>query len=67
MELVSRVVGTGRSSITVDVDLYAEDLLTDDRQLGTRGRFVLVALDANGKPTGVPTLAASPASRPEEA
>jgi acyl-CoA hydrolase len=66
VELVSRVVSTGRTSIAVDVDLYAEDLLTGDRQLGTRGRFVLVALDAQGKPTGVPGLAASAASRPEE-
>jgi acyl-CoA hydrolase len=57
MELHARVVGTGRTSITVDVDLYAEDLLTGERQLATHGRFVQVALDANGKPTAVPTFA----------
>jgi acyl-CoA hydrolase len=56
VELVSRIASTGRTSITVDVDLYSEDLLTGDRQLGTRGRFVLVALDPQGKPTGVPPL-----------
>lgn len=56
VELVSRVVATGKTSITIEVDLYAEDLLTGDRELGTRGRFVLVALDAHGKPTGVPAL-----------
>ncbi len=60
IELVTRVVSTGRTSITVEVDLYAEDLLTGDRQLGTRGRFVLVALDAHGKPTAVPQLRADP-------
>jgi acyl-CoA hydrolase len=54
IELVSRVCATGRTSITVEVELYAEDLLTGDRHLATRGRFVLVALDAHGKPTGVP-------------
>ncbi|AKT38341.1 acyl-CoA thioesterase [Chondromyces crocatus] len=57
VELVTRVVATGKTSMTVEVDLYAEDLLTGDRQLGTRGRFVLVALDAHGKPTSVPPLA----------
>jgi acyl-CoA hydrolase len=60
VELVTRVVSTGRTSMTVEVDLYAEDLLTGDRQLGTRGRFVLVALDAHGKPTAVPQLRADP-------
>ena len=56
VELVARVVATGSTSITVDVTLYAEDLLTGDRQLGTQGRFVLVALDAHRKPTTVPAL-----------
>lgn len=57
VELVARVVGTGRSSMTVEVDLYAEELLTGARRLGTRGRFVMVALDPDGKPTSVPALA----------
>lgn len=56
VELTARVVGTGRTSMTVEVDLYAEELLSGDRQLGTRGRFVLVALDAHGRPTAVPAL-----------
>lgn len=54
IELVAHVVETGKTSITVEVDLYAEDLLSGDRQLGTKGRFVLVALDTYGKPTAVP-------------
>lgn len=56
IELYSRIVSTGRTSMTVEVELYCEDLLTGDRQLGTRGRFVLVALDAHGRPTAVPPL-----------
>ncbi len=56
VELTARVVATGRTSMTVEVDLYAEELLSGDRQLGTRGRFVLVALDAHGRPTAVPPL-----------
>ncbi len=64
VELFSRVIATGRTSITVEVDLYSEDLLTGDRQLGTRGRFVLVALDAHGKPTAVPPLRSEPGGQP---
>lgn len=56
VELVARIIATGKTSLTVDVELYSEDLLTGDRQLGTRGRFVMVALDAHGKPTVVPSL-----------
>jgi uncharacterized protein (TIGR00369 family) len=58
VELVSRVVQTGRTSITVEVELYGEDIPTGVRALSTRGRIVLVALDAEGKPTPVPALAA---------
>jgi len=57
VELVARVVRTGRTSMTVEVDLYSEDLLSGDRQVGTRGHFVLVALDAHGRPTPIPPLA----------
>lgn len=56
VELVTRVIATGRTSMIVEVDLFSEDLLTGDRQLGTRGRFVMVALDAHGKPAAVPPL-----------
>ena len=56
VELVARVVATGRTSMTVGVELFAENLLTGVRSLGTRGSFVMVALDAEGKPTTVPPL-----------
>jgi acyl-CoA hydrolase len=55
-QLVARIVSTGRTSMTVE--LCAENLLTGDRQLATRGRFVLVALDAHGRPAPVPALPA---------
>ncbi len=70
VEADARVQHVGRSSITVSVDLHAEDLLTGERQLATRGRFVLVALDEEGRPTRVPPLtstsptSADPASEP---
>ncbi len=60
VELIARIVATGRTSMTVEVDLHAEDLLTGDRQLATRGRFVMVALDAHGKSTTVPVLTPAP-------
>lgn len=56
VEVEATVVETGRSSMVVEVCLYAEDLLTGDRHLGTKGRFVMVALDASGRSTKVPPL-----------
>lgn len=58
VELIARVIATGRTSMTVEVEVHAEDLLSGDRQLGTRGRFIMVALDSHGKPTAVPQLGA---------
>lgn len=56
VELNATIIKTGRTSLTVEVTLHAEDLLTGDRQLGTRGQFIMVALDAHGQPTSVPPL-----------
>jgi|SRR6185369_8162237 len=58
VELVARVIATGKTSLTVEVEMFSEDLLSGARQLGTRGRFIMVALDSSGKPTAVPQLAA---------
>ena len=54
VEVIARVVKVGRSSVHVDVDVITEDLLSGERKLCTRGRFVLIALDARGRPTAVP-------------
>ncbi|AUZ56146.1 acyl-CoA thioesterase [Stenotrophomonas acidaminiphila] len=58
VETVGRVVEVGRSSMTVQVELIAEDLHSGERKLCTRGHFVMVALDADGRPTSVPPLPA---------
>jgi acyl-CoA hydrolase len=58
--LLATVVATGRTSITVEVKLYSEDLLTGERKLGTHGRFVLVAVDENGRAAPVLALGATP-------
>jgi acyl-CoA hydrolase len=55
-ELVARIVHVGHSSMTVEVELTAEDPLTGDRRVCTTGRFVMVALDSNGTPATVPPL-----------
>jgi acyl-CoA hydrolase len=57
VELVARVVETGRSSMQVEVEMHAEDLLSGQHRLATRGGFTMVALDGNGRPTSVPALA----------
>ena len=57
METIVRVVG-GRTSMQVDVELVAEDLLSGDRRTCTRGRFVMIALDSDGRPVAVPQLPA---------
>jgi acyl-CoA hydrolase len=57
VETVARVVVIGRSSIQVEVELVAEDLPGGERELCTRGRFTMIALDARGRPAPVPALA----------
>lgn len=57
VDLVARVVGTGRTSLQVEVEMHSEDLLSGVSQLATRGRFTMVALDHHGQPTPVPALA----------
>lgn len=62
VELISRVIATGRTSMTVEVDLYSEDLLSGARRLATRGKFAMVALDEHGKPAAVPSLPPPPSA-----
>jgi len=54
VELVGKVVRTGRTSVTVNIDMYSEDLLSGDRELCTTAEFVMVAVNDAGKPTPVP-------------
>ena len=56
VETIARVVAVGRTSMQVQVELVAEDLLSGEREICTRGRFVMIALDAAGSPTPVPAL-----------
>ncbi len=58
VDLQASVVATGRTSITVEVSLHGENLLSGERRLATRGRFVMVALDEAGRPCAIPQLPA---------
>lgn len=53
VELRSRVTATGRTSLTVEVELWGEDLPTGTRTRSTVGEFVMVAVDADGRPTPI--------------
>jgi acyl-CoA hydrolase len=60
VELTASVISTGQSSMTVGVTLVAEDLLSGERRLCAEGRFVLVALDREGRPVPVKTFLTKP-------
>ena len=53
VETIARVVEVGRTSMQVQVELVAEDLLSGKREVCTRGRFVMIALDESGQPTPI--------------
>lgn len=50
VELDAQIGKVGTSSIEVTVDVYKEDMFSDDRILALSGSFVLVAIDDNKKP-----------------
>lgn len=56
IETVARVVYTGRTSMIVRVDVFAEHQVTGERKRATTGYLTMVALDAAGKPTPVPRV-----------
>lgn len=50
VETCARVVGSGRSSLTVEVSMTAETPQTGESRLCTRASFVFVAIDDDGRP-----------------
>jgi acyl-CoA hydrolase len=53
IELVSRVKMVGRSSLAVEVQLWAEGLLSGARRHSATAEFIMVAVDPNGHPRPV--------------
>jgi acyl-CoA hydrolase len=50
VEARARVVAVGKSSMEIEVELWAEERAGTGSQLATSGRFVCVAVDASGRP-----------------
>jgi acyl-CoA hydrolase len=48
VEITASVTATGRTSVTVDLEMIAEELLSGLRHRTGRGRFVFAAVDAEG-------------------
>ena len=53
VETIARVARIGTTSITVEIELWAENPLSGQRRLSTTGKFVFVAVTPDGKPTAV--------------
>lgn len=49
VELIAKIGRVGRTSVTVEVELYSENPLSGIRDLATKGEFVMVAVDRDGK------------------
>ncbi len=56
LEVRSRVIWTGHTSMIVRGELIGENPRTGDRRLTTVGHMSFVALDDEGQPTAVPPL-----------
>jgi acyl-CoA hydrolase len=50
IEMIGRVLMTGRSSVRVRVELWAEDLLTASRHRAASAEFVMVAVGPDARP-----------------
>ncbi len=56
IEFIARVVWTGKTSMVVKVDVFAENLSDHNRVHCTTAHFNFVALDEYDQPTQVPSL-----------
>jgi len=50
-ETIARIAKVGRTSVTLEVELWAENPADGERRLATIGTFVMVAVDEKGHPT----------------
>lgn len=58
VDLSARVVGVGRTSMRVEVELWVESSTDASRELAACAEIVLVALDDENRPAPVPSLVA---------
>lgn len=50
IDIIAIVERVGNTSLTVDVKMFSEILLTGERKLCTEGKFTMVAVDSNMNP-----------------
>jgi acyl-CoA hydrolase len=53
VEMIGRVVGVGRTSIKVEVELYMEEMFSDGRESAIKGTFTMVAIDEQRRPISI--------------
>ncbi|GAA3508431.1 acyl-CoA thioesterase [Aquimarina addita] len=53
VELIARIQEVGRTSCTVLVEIFREDMYSYDREKAVSGLFKFVAIDKNKKPTPI--------------
>ena len=53
VEVIGKVIQVGNTSLKVEVELYIEQMLSEDRSKAVVGVFTLVAIDENKKPIKV--------------
>lgn len=53
IEFVGKIARVGRTSVTVEIEMFSENLISGARALCTTGKFMMVAIDADGKPTPI--------------
>ena len=66
VELIAQVVYTGRTSLTVKVDLFSENPIQKSREHASQGYFHMVSVDENGNPIPIPALLISTNEEKEE-
>ena len=64
-EVLAHVVDHGHTSLTVETELFSENLLTGERRLCCVARFIMVAVDHDGRP--IPSAPDHPARTEEPA
>ena len=52
----ARLVRVGRTSMTIDIEVYAEGRMNEEPRKTSDGRFIFVSLDNIGRPTPAPPL-----------
>jgi acyl-CoA hydrolase len=62
VEIAAVISSSGRTSLTVDVEMLGEELLSGTRRACGTGRFVFVALDEHGQPVAIHEIPPFPAN-----